>query len=137
MKCVLSEEIKNHDSALSEMYKRQFVYCDLITSEGKMKTMRVICVGCCLKVSRICEILNQYLTEGIFTCKELEKNPEVFYSRLPDKLKVLAFTVAKINADKTWNEIAFAHSRCRAESTNKVEYNAQPTEMTNVRKCNL
>jgi hypothetical protein len=133
MICALLKEITNHDSIV-EIYRKNFVHCDLMSTKGSLNTMGVLCCGCCLKISQIIDILKDSLTSGVFTDKELAKNPALLYDRLPDRLKEYAIVVARITG-KDWNDIAFIHSRCRADSFETLPSRPEkPIEITCLRK---
>ena len=123
MECKLKDNFDH--KLMPEKYRNYFFHCPLFENKGLMSSTGICCANCCIRISQVIQALDDMLLRSVFTKKELQQNPKIFYPYLPVKIKDYAEIVPQIT-DKDWLEIKFICGRCTNEPLEKVP--TRPTE---------
>lgn len=131
IKCALETKVSHKN--ITPRFKETFVQCAVFARGEGMKSIGIVCAGCCLRLQQLLDTKNDLLLRRIITREDYKRSPDIIKEHLPEHL--LEYFKAIRSLDIALDKIEGECNKCHAVPVEApIETNVEATPMTHVAK---
>ena len=131
MKCELSKLVSHKN--ITPRFKETFIQCAVFSRGEGMKSIGIVCAGCCLRLQQLLDTKNDLLLRQIITREDYERSSDIIEEHLPEHL--LEYFKSIRSLDIALDKIEGECNKCRAVPVEApIETSVEATPMIHVAK---